>query len=157
MVLGVKSSRTTDLIINQFLFWVSCLVTFMLQGSGFWGRSRWHSRLIGFHPVFTWTTKSLSDLDLTTDSHRPTPHLDICRDVRVSVSCLCSAPSAVHSCFRNSARLSHTPASPASESRWPHSGCLCPLWATATRQTHINRRCNTRFCRIWTTDIELLL
>lgn len=70
------------------------------------------------------------------------PHLGTGRGVPVSAFYLCSAPSAIRSWFHSSARLSRTPASPASVSRWPHSDCLCRRSATAMRNTacwHNNR------------------
>lgn len=62
-------------------------------------------------------------------------YLDIGRGGPVRVSCLCSAPSAVRSRSRSSARPSRTPASPASASRWPRSDCPCRRSATAMGKT----------------------
>lgn len=62
-------------------------------------------------------------------------HLDTGHGVPVSMSYLCSAPSAVHSRSHSSARPSHTLAFLASEGRWPHSDCPCLQSATATENT----------------------
>lgn len=106
------------------------------------------SRLIRNLSFLECTLRGFSSLTLQPEF---SSHLDTGRGMPVSVFYPCSAPSAAHSRSHSSARLSRTPASPASASRWHHSDCLCLRSATAMRNTATRWHRNTTDLRFHAT------